>query len=383
MLLDMGTFYPWIPLCSNISRLLRHPVPVNMLHPALHRPILNNPDYGSEDFYVSENGRAAVLVNLGDPDPSLSAPGNDLSMWWPACMALGTREHLWNRILNERHCVPAHLAAALALIPGLYALPGRTYQRPFQLSIFSSVIVDFGLAFGSVDIPDTECLAYRFPDGHVELGQDPENHSWLYFRAANGEEATLDLACNNFSCACFYVTTEGYLPKDFPHPKDAAVFWRDRSMRSVEVPPSSFYTERRRLSLLRNSPLTAVAFKLVDAQPSQLDIALFAEFVRDLTGSTSREFIQNTAKEAAELAIHSIGMSFAHVICAGVWRTWPVQPASEADPAYLHSYQQQPATAGRAECGCLVEDLRNGDYTNCTIKDIRMRAKLRQRGVYD
>lgn len=156
-------------------------------------------------------------------------------------------------------------------------------------------MTDIGIAVGSVKVASINRLAFlKKSDGMITREQDPDNHYWIYFTTAKGEEVILD--CGMFpSDITEVVDTEPYLPPGMPALSrvtigNAPIFFIDCSLRKT-TRASELHTERKRVSMLRNPNIQAAVGVLVKTyrgrvveQVTDAELRPFYDYMETLSG---------------------------------------------------------------------------------------------------
>ncbi|KAJ7069483.1 hypothetical protein C8F01DRAFT_1112894 [Mycena amicta] len=328
--LGLDTFYPFIACLAHAAHLHNAKPP----HPALQREIVNAPNPGSRPIGFPD-GSAANLVILGEKlaSPELMSS----STWWPQAATDKVRGKMFRRIVSEGQVLPILVAISLALLSEIYtttAVPandstdGKVKYRT-RLAYKSSPIADFGIAAGSADVKNQDKLAYwdiAHPDMPLYPGQDPNDHYWLYFTTIRGETVTLDCAMFTFNM-CMTINGDPYRTANLPPLEWCPAFFRERMMENTTP---GLYTERTRVSVLRNEDLhRVVENSFYGYHDPEIDIV--------------RSFMQNLARrEISEdeieflfpvLIMNSLALN--SVVTHRLWTTWPVDGPTvgiEKDP---------------------------------------------------
>jgi len=198
--IDLGTFYPFLAILVDYGHQIaqRNDFP-SLNHPALTHRIINNANPGVP-FSIFADGWKGILVKLGDPMPRMD-PILTTKDWWPQARSLPELNKLRARIRREGNVVPILFGLCVALVDILYT---TTYnkergQTRVRLHFRQSPVVDFGICTGPVRVAAQDRLAYLLPDGSCIQGQDPDNHYWIYFLTARGEEFVLDCSMFTFN----------------------------------------------------------------------------------------------------------------------------------------------------------------------------------------
>ncbi|KAJ7643755.1 hypothetical protein FB45DRAFT_783332 [Roridomyces roridus] len=328
--INIDTFYPLLAAFADIAH-LRNEKPQ---HPAFSRSIINSPNPGSPVCGFPD-GSGANLVMLGDPiDPSeMGTP-----TWWPTALSDKVRSKLMRRILREGYALSIATSICLSLLAEMYTTtavpasdsPDGKLKRRTRLTYKSSPIADFGVATGSANVKNQDKLAYfdvSDPDLTFRSGQDPNDHYWIYFTTIRGEDVLLDCSMFTFNM-CLCVDTEQYVPKHrgIPPTSWAPAFFRERMMDHYTP---DLYTERKRMSVLRNTGLHTAVAASQDGYCDH-DAAYVQTFMEALAGRPMAEI----EVDLAMICAASSGAILESVLQTRSWTGWPEQPpiAIEADP---------------------------------------------------
>ncbi|KIM40914.1 hypothetical protein M413DRAFT_28031 [Hebeloma cylindrosporum] len=214
--IDLQSYFPLLACGAHSC----HTHPKVSTHPALTHKILNSPNPTSGEIVKFPNGVEAKLVLLGESLPDWEADMATASeTWWPSALDAKVRDKLKRRILEEGNILSIVLATCIALVAELYtttAIPTsetpkwQPTGRRLRLSYDRSPIADLGIVRGSVRVTPQDRLAYY----HLErntfmMGQDPDDHYWIYFTTLAGEEYSLDCGMMTFNF-CKMVQTAPY-----------------------------------------------------------------------------------------------------------------------------------------------------------------------------
>ncbi|KAF7298781.1 MYND-type domain-containing protein [Mycena indigotica] len=316
--LQLDVFYPFIAALADSA----HVHNAKPQHPALRRVIINapNPDTRPVGF---PDGSAARLVMLGEKLEHDSLIGS--RTWFPMALTDKTRSKLFRRISREGQVLPILMAICLTLLTEIYtttAGPGSGDSGPrrrLRLAYKSSPIADFGIVSGAADVKNQDKLAYwdvADPDMPLFKGQDPNDHYWLYFTTTRGETVTIDCAMFTFNM-CLCANVEPYLTQYTPGLLFAPVYYHERKM---EETTPGLYTERTRVSVLRNTDLHRVVERSLSGY-NDPEIDLVRDFMQNLA---RREILEEEIDFLFPLVIVQ-RLALATVIKQRAWEGWPKQ----------------------------------------------------------
>ncbi|KIK61161.1 hypothetical protein GYMLUDRAFT_590292 [Collybiopsis luxurians FD-317 M1] len=250
--IPLDIFYPFLVLLAECNRF--YPAPQE--HPAVKRYILNSPNPNAHPCKFPD-GTEAKLVVLGDeikPDELLS------KKWWPAAQTEKVCAKLGRRFLREGNLFPLITAVLVSLLGEMYTSPYDSSSssskslRRTRLSYKSSPIADFGIARGRANVTPQDRFAYwNIATDNFWIGQDPNDHYWIYFTTLKGEELIIDFGMFTFNM-CTLAVCDPYI-----HPQSrmppiawAPTYFKDRPM-AKHLPTLHF--ETKRASVLRNPDL--------------------------------------------------------------------------------------------------------------------------------
>ncbi|CAA7262877.1 unnamed protein product [Cyclocybe aegerita] len=258
--IDLKSFYPLLCYLVHLNHLN------GPKHPALEHKILGSPNPNTDDDYHDllsfPDGKSFKLIALGDEIPSSSEGTYE---WWPTAMSTQVRERLRNRIIAEGHLLAVLLAVCLSLASEMYtttAVPEDekpllqySERRRVRLAYQRTPIADFGIAKGRLEhIVVQDKLAYFHSEKeHFMEGQDPEDHYWIYFTTARGEELFLECGMGTFNMG-IRVDTDAYANPRFYMLTLGKVygFFHDREFRRNAPIFSERRTTLARFSMLRD-----------------------------------------------------------------------------------------------------------------------------------
>ncbi|KAG6835926.1 hypothetical protein H0H93_013261 [Arthromyces matolae] len=315
--IDLKQFYPFLACLAEVGRFSRHK-PGN---PAQNHVILNNPVPTTEVCSLPD-GSSANLVLLGEKAPQTP----DLDPWWPSAATSPIRSKLYRRIQREGYLLPLLMAVSIGLLREMYtSTPEGPTGRRVRLRHGKSPIADFGIAKGKVRVTNQDRLAYFYLEDHTfELGQDPDEHYWFYFKTLSGQKLTLDVGMFTFNM-CIAVLGEPYckeIPTDFGiRPASAPAFFVDPQMAHFWTALATTFKE---CSILRNEELQkAVTSPEVDWK------AVF-NFMKELSGKPPTDVDKNIVKDVSSRSCRAM----ANVIQKRSYLSWPEDPDTpiERDP---------------------------------------------------
>lgn len=304
-----------------------------------------NPDVPTIEF---PDGWCARLVMLDDTLPSNSRSHVDPMDWFPLAQSPHVARKLLRRITYGGHLLPILTAIATALFTEMYTTTSGVgvpeCDQRVRLRYRSMPISDFGIAAGSVRVTSQDRLAFcKRSDASIFRGPDPDDHYWLYFTTAKGEEVILECGMFPFNM-CQVVDTDPYVPPHMETHPDvdvrmgfAPTFLIERTIRK-NTP--AIHTERKRISMLRNSKLQeavkvfAKTF-LNDAKEAVNDTEVkpFYDFMEELSGRPLSNVDKSMFKRLTP--IHCYSMHY--VLCQKEWKNFPEEPqlGIDGDPGEL------------------------------------------------
>ncbi|TCD70547.1 hypothetical protein EIP91_002893 [Steccherinum ochraceum] len=171
---------------------------------------------GREGRLVVFDDRDSTEEDLKDPF-FCSVKGLDIREWWPHARNGVAALKLWKRILYQGFALPVHTAVAVALLSEMYTTTsssgtGGPTKRRVRLKFCDSLVSDFGLCRGSVQVPAKDRMLFSsMKDRQTYADDDPNDHYWIYFTALNGEEVFLDLGMFTYHLP-HLVWTPGFVP---------------------------------------------------------------------------------------------------------------------------------------------------------------------------
>ncbi|KAF8956506.1 hypothetical protein BDZ97DRAFT_1851217 [Flammula alnicola] len=255
--IDIQSYYSFMASIAYIS----HMHPEAMRHPALTHKIINSPNPNSGEIIRLPDGVSAKLILLGGK----LAPGTlGSAAWWPSALTDKVRHKLLRRITTEGLLLPIMLSSTIALVSEMYtttSIPAAsgdqsTGKRRIRLSHGRWPIADFGLVQGTVRVAPADRLAYYSMYEHAFLmGQDPNEHYWIYFTTLSGDEYFLDCGMMTFNC-CTMIDSTPFcrvgLPDMGPTP---AFFYGREQEKMLPLMDRVGWKPRKRFSILRNTRL--------------------------------------------------------------------------------------------------------------------------------
>ncbi|KAG8902688.1 hypothetical protein FRB99_004252 [Tulasnella sp. 403] len=314
-MIDLETIYPFLATVATLARRMQ----VGPIHPALTHQIINDPNPGSRNALgnIPGTNKSATIIRLG---PKRVSPGAG-SEWWPKAYNHKVRFKLSCRIQWEGNTFWIHFATCLALLTQVYVR-----SRDVRLKYRSSPIADFGLAVGRFRVMDQDKLAYVLPDGKALEGQDYENHYWIYFITARGEELTLDFGTYTWNLCTVIKATEY---DDEGMIDMAPATFRNRMMTRAPF-ADRLYTERARFSVLRDPMLAGAdmsTFTLGNPQNDHPAISAWSERVR------GREMTEEERRFAPNWCV-CMSKKLRRALASGDWKRWPetVNVGMDLDP---------------------------------------------------
>jgi hypothetical protein len=346
--IDVSSFYPFIA-CLVDENHMTSSGSLLPYHPALTHQIINNPAPNS-NVCVLPNGTSSNIVMLGDSIPLDNLMGSDA--WWPAAASPSVRGKLATRIQREGNVLQILTAVCLALVAEIYTTTSGTntgatkaqQSRRVRLRFHSSPIADFGLCIGSAAVTAQDKLAYVFLDPDADLnaplnyvkGQDPDEHYWLYFTTAHGEDVTLDCSMFTFNM-CTMIQTQSYCPhygSDFSQLCDwSPAYLRDRDQ---DRHATYLHKERRRISALRDPDIRKIAERDPSC-PEDIDSDALTRFMEKVSGRTlARESKEAMLDFTKRIIMHDLTRTRTLMAKRGYLK-FPEQPivAIQGDPEEL------------------------------------------------
>lgn len=264
-----------------------------MLHPALRHEIVNSPNPNGE-IVGFPNGAKAKLVLLGNEISIMSVGG---SQWWPTGGSDQIRRKMLRRIVAEGLVLPIVLATNMALLSEMYTTTssrpskstgGKDAGKPrVRLSYNRSPIADFGIVAGSAPVKPQDRLAYYNLDQNTFLmGQDPEDHYWMYFTTLAGEEQFLE--CNMYTFNfCLMVDATPYTAAQPGLTQTASVpgfFFHREFAKMMPLLDKLVWKPRKRFSVLRDPRLQQIASTSANGVFHSKDLHTVYEVMQEISG---------------------------------------------------------------------------------------------------
>lgn len=235
-------------------------------HPGLDHKILNSPNPGSGDICKFPDGTVAKLILLGDKIDIIQSATEE---WWPTALSPKVRSKLFRRIACEGFVLPIVLATCIAMVAEIYtttAIPPTetpdcqyTGRRRVRLYHNRSPLADFGVAKGSARVTGQDRMAYYNIDkNEFMMGQDPQDHYWIYFITVSGEEYFLDCGMMTFNM-CLMINGDPYCKYGLPDLSFVPAFWYGHENRRLM--PTTELTGRKphkRFSILRDQEISDI-----------------------------------------------------------------------------------------------------------------------------
>ncbi|EKM49615.1 uncharacterized protein PHACADRAFT_106338, partial [Phanerochaete carnosa HHB-10118-sp] len=329
--INLESFYPVLAVLADAVHSLMLPP-----HFAMLSRVVNdiNPSLVPS---LLPNGALAKLLEIDDIEQKLFMDPLD---WAPLAQSRPVAAKMMQRIMREGHLLPILTALCVSLLGEMYtttSVYGSNLVRK-RLQYRTSPIADFGIARGSVYVHESDRLVYkRRSNGTYVLGQDPEEHFWLYFTTIRGEEVILDVGMFTFNF-CTVVKSEQYTP---PAWKDLVIditpaFFINREIRT-NAPGN--HTEHKRVSALRDSRLHQ-AVRYIQHALDDPEIASISAFMKDIAGRTISKKETTIVGQAA--------MSFCpkleEILEKEKWRAFPEQPpfTIQTDPGERSNWDDLP-----------------------------------------
>ncbi|KAF5317527.1 hypothetical protein D9619_013193 [Psilocybe cf. subviscida] len=327
---QLQSFYPLLAVIAYSARLLLVP---NNEHPALCHQIINNPDPITGDVVDCPNGEAARLVLLGDPISPHEAGSPE---WWPSASSAEIRSKLQRRILTEGLLLPMMLAITVSLVGEMYtsnAVPSSeepqfqaTGRRRVRLTYKRSPISDFGIIAGSARVTAQDRLVYYQMDGDLMMGQDPEDHYWVYFTTVSGEEVYLDCGMYTFNFAVM-VQSIGYLIHGIPDVGLTPASWMDREQEKffpTAARDKLQWMPRKRFSILRDERLDKVLRPMTVLDS---DLPVLYNLMDEIAGRSCTEWEKNMFRLFLSYSSRILRLTMKH----RDYLQFPEQPRSDID----------------------------------------------------
>ncbi|KAF9564127.1 hypothetical protein CPC08DRAFT_685507 [Agrocybe pediades] len=241
-------YYPFLACIAYVN----HCHPDIPLHPALLHQIINDPGpNNSSEIVEFPNGNSAKLVLLGTEIPVHQL---NPETWWPAGRTLQIRAKFHRRIISEMYTT--------TYMPKPDPQSWQTFklntQERVRLTHRSSPICDIGIVQGSVRVTPQDRLVYYSMTSHeFIMGDDPDDHYWMYFTTRSGNEYFLDIGMFTFNCAQM-VKCEAYSNHGFYRPMMNTVpafFYGEDLRRTIPRLDMLAWKPKRKFSLLHDERL--------------------------------------------------------------------------------------------------------------------------------
>ncbi|KAH7905448.1 hypothetical protein BJ138DRAFT_1175188 [Hygrophoropsis aurantiaca] len=321
---DLNNFYPILAILVEQC----HMHAEKPMHSALLHTVVNKPNPNALPSLLPDGSSAKVVI-LGDKIPLNQVGSRD---WWPGALTDKVRGKLSRRFIREGYILPILTSISLGLLSEMYTTTSgaRSTEKRIRLKYHSHPISDFGIACGSTRVTPQDKLAYyNLNDETFTMGQDPDEHYWLYFSTMNGKEFTLDCGMYTFNM-CYMLVTQGYLPPgEAFHFPFAPAFFRDKILQK-NTP--ELHRERKRFSVLRDPELqAAVAHTQEGLSPA--DLSRIWAFVKRVSGRECTDTEKHLLGTYTLLSCTKIG----EVLTSDRWKEFPATPttAIEGDPGEL------------------------------------------------
>ncbi|KAJ3505591.1 hypothetical protein NMY22_g17530 [Coprinellus aureogranulatus] len=286
--IDLISLYPLIALLMEAHR--HHEL--TPLHPALTHKITSAPlPCGPHHLIDLPDGKKASLVVLGDEIDANRARIHKAE-WWPSGVDQFTRIRFMKRISSPEFLLPSIIASLVALAIEVYSTdyisaadsPDGRMKRRVRLTYHGSPVWDFGVVKGRVDVlPENRLVFLDSKTRIMTAGPDPEEHYWIYFTTAAGEDFILDCGLYAFNihmlAQCLPYTKHGNVPSVHL----GAAFFRDREhLTYIQLAQN----EEQRFSVLREPTFTnGDVFKFSKKCFSDADVVAVCSFFERIQGT--------------------------------------------------------------------------------------------------
>jgi len=297
------------------------------MHLALWHKIINNCNPGTKPIRLPD-GREARLVIVDDrPHQAIYPQGpENVKQWFTMALSPPVARKLMRRIMYEGYVLPNLMAIAATLLSEVYTTTSGTEER-VRMKYRSSPIADFGICHGSARVTHEDRLMYySMKNKTFTEGQDPDDHYWLYFTSMKGEEVYLDCCMFTFNLTCL-IQTVGY-PPPFREGivTNVPCFWTEREIRKRCV---SLYTERNRVSVLRNQKLHHAVRHCID-HVTDADLNVFYSLMETFSKKKMTEMENKLFKDWYRENCLNLGDVLDHRL----WMNYPEHPLCglELDP---------------------------------------------------
>lgn len=246
--IDLLSFYPVLAYLAEAAH-YDADIPT---HPALTHQIVNDDPNPNMYPYELPDGSVAKVLILGRQLDPRELMDSSSKTWWPSAQTLKVMSKMQRRVAREGYLLPIVMSLCLALVAEMYTTTseGKSDKHRIRLKYKSSPIADFGICVGSAGVTGQDRLAYLLPNKDILLGQNPDEHYWIYFTTAKGEDVTLDVGMFTFNMGLI-VNTDPYVTEnDIPIPSFAPAYFHDRRLDIAT--PIKLCKESHRISFLRN-----------------------------------------------------------------------------------------------------------------------------------
>lgn len=170
------------------------------LHPALLHSIVSSPNPDTVTSSPLPDGTKTTIVILREDTPP-HCPINDPKRWWPTAASESGVAKLEKKFYSEHFLFPSVVVVVTTLLSEVYgtdyipasrAIYGRAQTR-VRLRYRDSPLADFGIVKGRFRANLQDRFSYYSPrEGKFFMGMDPNDHYWIFFTNAKGEEVYLD-----------------------------------------------------------------------------------------------------------------------------------------------------------------------------------------------
>ncbi|KDR82956.1 hypothetical protein GALMADRAFT_238657 [Galerina marginata CBS 339.88] len=310
---DLQTYYPFLAVIASMCHL-----DPDDLHPALTHKIVNTPHPNGGDIVDLPNGSSAKLVLLGEPIPLTAIHSRE---WWPTGDTDDVRHKLLRRIASEGLQLPVALATCIAIVSEIYtttAIPASEkpdYQfsgrRRVRLSYNHSPIQDFGVVYGSVRVTNQDRLAYySLESDEFLMGQDPEDHYWIYFTTLAGDEYFLDSGMMTFNfSAVINASPYHKFESDQLPPHVPAFFYGRDQQKAIPLTNRILWNPRGRFSVLREPRLYSILGKVEKQYCSCHDFPVISSIMDEIAGHRGSQWEKERMMNFLPYAVHLIRMN--------------------------------------------------------------------------
>ncbi|KAK7691694.1 hypothetical protein QCA50_005094 [Cerrena zonata] len=351
--ISLEQFYPFLSWMYASSHYM---MPIKPPHPAFTSTIVNNanPDVPAIEF---PDGWCARLLMLDDTRPMDPITQPDPTTWFPLAQSAKVASKLFRRIVYSGYLLPILTSVATAILTEMYTTTSGVDapdDRRIRLRYRSMPISDFGIAAGSVRVTSQDRLAFmKKSDGRITRGQDPDDHYWLYFTTAKGEEVILECGMFPFNM-CEVVDTDPYVPLSMPtYPQsDVRIGFAPSFLieRVIRKNTPTLHTERKRLSMLRNPGLQNAVKAFAQAYRDQGDSGIplsdantkpFYDYMEAISGRSLNSVEKSVYRRLTP--VHCFSMHY--ILCHQEWRNFPKEPqlGIEGDPGELDYFDDAEA----------------------------------------